>query len=472
MGIEQYHGAAQEQADVRLVGVADAAVQLDGLAGHQQSRFRGPYPCAGNLPLALAFRRPGIDRGGGLLDHGARQFDLDPQVDHAVLQRLETTDLAAELATYLEVLQGSLEGAIHQSDQIGRAGQRCLVQNLFRYLAGQPPCRRIAETQARQVSAILGRLADQFHAIGIALDQRQALLAGHQPGIGGTSQMYVSDFAVQPPLLHTRASPPIAVGDARRQDQPLSGQQRNALVFRQQRRHQPGLDQRLGQQAAPQRLQQRRVFAHAQAAAAQRFIQAQRRPAHGADLAPGLAVHPATGETTAAHAGQVAVAWHQRSRAVADHPQTLLALAGPLVLLTHLFALLSIRRPPVRHLHGRRRLVRAERPRRPWSGRATDGSAAAPPELRYGLAARYLKLPEAMAMTSPSSLQISAVQKQIVRVRRTTLPTARSSPRALPMKWVAMSMVTIEQSGRQARIAWAMAASSTDINTPPWNCCR
>lgn len=75
-------------------------------------------------------------------------------------------------------------------------------------------------------------------------------------------------------------------------------------------------------------------------------------------------------------------------------------------------------------------------------------------------------------MTSPSSLQISAVQKQIVRVRRTTLPTARSSPRALPMKWVAMSMVTIEQSGRQARIAWAMAASSTDINTPPWNCCR
>ena len=203
--------------------------------------------------------------------------------------------------------------------------------------------------------------------------------------------MYVSDFAVQPPLLHTRASPPIAVGDARRQDQPLSGQQHNALVFRQQRR-QPGLDQRLGQQAAPQRLQQRRVFAHAQAAAAQRFIQAQRRPAHGADLAPGLAVHPATGETTAAHAGQVAVAWHQRSRAVADHPQTLLALAGPLVLLTHLFALLSIRRPPVRHLHGRRRLV-AERPRRPWSGRATDGSAAAPPELRYGLAARYLKLP-------------------------------------------------------------------------------
>ncbi|MNN83454.1 hypothetical protein D3C81_2004940 [compost metagenome] len=79
-----------------------------------------------------------------------------------------------------------------------------------------------------------------------------------------------------------------------------------------------------------------------------------------------------------------------------------------------------------------------------------------------------MKLPVALAINSPAPSKISATQKHSVRVRRSTRPTALISPLVLPMKWVAMSMVTIEQPGICARIAPAMAASSTLISTPPW----
>ena len=74
-------------------------------------------------------------------------------------------------------------------------------------------------------------------------------------------------------------------------------------------------------------------------------------------------------------------------------------------------------------------------------------------------------------MTSPSSLQISAVQKQIVRVRRTTPANRTKPPRALPMKGSHLDghHRAVRQAGTDRQ---AMAASSTDINTPPWNCCR
>ncbi|MNZ96319.1 hypothetical protein D3C78_1155080 [compost metagenome] len=177
LAVEQHHGAAQEQADVGLVGVADAAVQLDRLAGHQHGRFGGAHLGGGHQALHLRSRGALVQRGGRFADDGAGQFDLQFQVDHAVLQRLEAADLAAELAAYAEIVAGLFESRVHQPHQVGGAGQRRLVEGSRRGF--DELRRRAVEPQARQVATVLGRFPVNAQPLGVALYQREAGVAGH-----------------------------------------------------------------------------------------------------------------------------------------------------------------------------------------------------------------------------------------------------------------------------------------------------
>src|SRR5262249_5119739 len=96
--------AVQVEADVALVGVADRVVELDGGAADVDGGARRARlgTARGGGALARGAVRIGVDADGGG-ERGARELALDPGVDRAVLERLEGSDRAAELAALAQV---------------------------------------------------------------------------------------------------------------------------------------------------------------------------------------------------------------------------------------------------------------------------------------------------------------------------------------------------------------------------------
>jgi hypothetical protein len=127
----QHHRALQEQADIALVGVGDAAVQLHAALEHLQRRVR-----TAGLDLAgdeRALRRAGrrVEPLRRLAQHRARHLHLHQQVDGPMLHGLERAHRLVELLAQLDVVDRELESPRHQPDQFGADRQAGFVEHLF-----------------------------------------------------------------------------------------------------------------------------------------------------------------------------------------------------------------------------------------------------------------------------------------------------------------------------------------------------
>ena len=61
----------------------------------------------------------GVERRGGVDHRGARLLDLEQQVGHAVLQRLEAADQRAELLAGAQVFERRVLRLVHRAERFG-----------------------------------------------------------------------------------------------------------------------------------------------------------------------------------------------------------------------------------------------------------------------------------------------------------------------------------------------------------------
>ena len=81
---------------------------------------------------------------------GPRAFELDEQVGHAVLERLEAADRPAELHAVLRVLHRALEQRLAGADHLGRLHERRELQG--------PVDRRLRRRRARPTMSDAGNV--------------------------------------------------------------------------------------------------------------------------------------------------------------------------------------------------------------------------------------------------------------------------------------------------------------------------
>jgi hypothetical protein len=110
-------------------GHADAAVQLDALLGHPRADAADAE--LGRRQRALARRAVGVDGGRRVDDGRAGLLDLEQQVGHAVLQRLEAADQQAELLARAQVLERGRLGGFHRAERFGAQRQHTAADGAF-----------------------------------------------------------------------------------------------------------------------------------------------------------------------------------------------------------------------------------------------------------------------------------------------------------------------------------------------------
>ena len=105
-------------------------MHLDAFFGHQ--RADAPDAELGGRQRALACHAVArVDGGCGVDDGRAGLFDLQQQVGHAVLQRLETADENAELLARAQVLQRGGLGGFHRAQRFGAQRQHAAADGAF-----------------------------------------------------------------------------------------------------------------------------------------------------------------------------------------------------------------------------------------------------------------------------------------------------------------------------------------------------
>src|SRR5580658_1389985 len=124
--------ALQEEADLVLVGHADAAMHLDAFVADEKKRVAGL-----GLGDAREFARiagAGVDRAQRRDHRRARELDLAEHLRGAMLQRLEGADAHAELLAVFEILHGALEGLAGAPQHLRGKGCPRPVENLLQEL--------------------------------------------------------------------------------------------------------------------------------------------------------------------------------------------------------------------------------------------------------------------------------------------------------------------------------------------------
>src|SRR5690606_18349182 len=118
--------ALHEQADVELVGHADAAVHLHRLLDGESAG--GPGPRLGDGDVLGGAGRVLVEPRQGLGDRRPGELDLAVQVRGPMLQRLEFADELAELLALRQVGDGSGEDLVGDAEHLGRERRPTGVQ--------------------------------------------------------------------------------------------------------------------------------------------------------------------------------------------------------------------------------------------------------------------------------------------------------------------------------------------------------
>ncbi len=98
----------------QLPGHADTTMQLDAFLGDE--RTDAADADLRRRQRALAHHTPRAERSGGIDDRRARLLDLQQQVGHAVLQRLEAADRNAELLARAQIVEREVLRDIHRAE--------------------------------------------------------------------------------------------------------------------------------------------------------------------------------------------------------------------------------------------------------------------------------------------------------------------------------------------------------------------
>ena len=109
---------------VVLPGEAHAAMQLNGLCCQGVERIRAPGLGDGGVGRQILRVIP-----GDALQAGTSHLDLDQRIGHTVLNRLEAADLAIELSTQLDVLEGHVEAVLSTAELIRTNGEQADVES-------------------------------------------------------------------------------------------------------------------------------------------------------------------------------------------------------------------------------------------------------------------------------------------------------------------------------------------------------
>ncbi len=123
----------------------------------------------------------GVERGGGVDHRRAGLLDLQQQVGHAVLQRLEAADRHAELLAGAQVVERRILGHVHRADGFGAQRQHALADAVLDRRAGlalgTDQCigaeRHAGQREFRSAAAVDVRIAAQRHAGGAGRHQEQ-----------------------------------------------------------------------------------------------------------------------------------------------------------------------------------------------------------------------------------------------------------------------------------------------------------
>ena len=214
----------QPEVEVVLPREADAAVQLEAVAGEQ--------------PLAVAGRRLGQRRGhrparvvlgdgeGGEVGERGGPLDREVAVGQAVLERLERADRPAELLAVLGVLERGLEDGAARGDRRQRQrGGGLLHRPLDRVdgsgIAGcdeHPLAVHRDRSSARSASGIVGSITRAAVALTAAPGTTNTPSPPARPARAGDHRDLVGGGAVEHRGLHAVEHPAVAVGAGGRRD--------------------------------------------------------------------------------------------------------------------------------------------------------------------------------------------------------------------------------------------------------------
>ncbi len=163
----------------QLPGHADTAVQLDAFFRHQRA---DPADAGlGGRQAALTRDAVGVQGRRGIDHRRTGLLDLEQQVGHAMLQRLEAADHDPELLARAQVVQRCFLGRFHRAEGFRAQGQhaapdsaldRCkTVTRLTEQRVGTDP--HAAEGQLGHAAAVHRRRAHHRHAGRIGRHQEQ-----------------------------------------------------------------------------------------------------------------------------------------------------------------------------------------------------------------------------------------------------------------------------------------------------------
>ena len=196
--------ALHEQADVELVGHADAAVHLHRFL-HRERRARS-RPRLGDGNHRCGAIEISIERLQRLEHRGLGDFELGEQMRGAVLQRLERANRLAELPALLEVAERAGECLLAQSGQLGGDRGAAHVEHAFEQ---RPAAIDLAdhgigvdldaiEADTRRIVGIddHGALGVDPLRLGVDEKEREAVGLTRRAGAARRNDKKISDVAV------------------------------------------------------------------------------------------------------------------------------------------------------------------------------------------------------------------------------------------------------------------------------------
>ena len=114
------------EVQVVLDRVADRAVALQRLAGDELGGIGGE--ALGHRDVARRRRQPVLHGIRGAVDDRAGELEGEQRVGEVVLDRLEAADRHPELLALLHVVDGCLQQAIGEPDELRRRAERAVVE--------------------------------------------------------------------------------------------------------------------------------------------------------------------------------------------------------------------------------------------------------------------------------------------------------------------------------------------------------
>ena len=169
-----------------LIGVTNRAMHLDRLARDMQCGI-GRSGFAGRRrkrALAGVVRR--IERTNRAVERCAREFDLNEEIDRAMLERLKRADRLAELFSRAQIIERPGLRLAHQSEHFGRGRDTGLFQRSVQRALAPVRCRdtigrahrNIVEPQRSAEGSIGPGSQIERHARCVTRDVEQADAAG------------------------------------------------------------------------------------------------------------------------------------------------------------------------------------------------------------------------------------------------------------------------------------------------------